>query len=284
MYRKLKLPNFLLHISVMASIAAFTGSIPGNYDKYLGPVLFEPYALDLRDRLKKESLKNVLELACGTGRVTRHLVSLLPANGKLIASDLNPDMMAVAKARVSDERVKWLAADAQALPFANDSFDHIVCQFGIMFFPDKGKALSEAYRVLQPGGLYLFNTWAGMEQNPRTAIIRKIMEEQFREDSPDFLKKGPYSFFDPVEIRGLMEGAGFTDVKIEAVDKVAQYTSVDDFLKGFLEGSPLSAFLSEKDQKVQDEVRKKVSDEMKKQFSEQGMDVPMQALVCQGRK
>ena len=81
-----------------------------------------------------------------------------------------------------------------------------------------------------------------------------------------------------------MEGAGFTDVKIEAVDKVAQYTSVDDFLKGFLEGSPLSAFLSEKDQKVQDEVRKKVSDEMKKQFSEQGMDVPMQALVCQGRK
>ena len=144
------MPNFLLHISVMASIAAFTGSIPGNYDKYLGPVLFEPYALDLRDRLKKESLKNVLELACGTGRVTRHLVSLLPADGKLIASDLNPDMMAVAKTRVSDERVKWLAADAQALPFANDSFDHIVCQFGIMFFPDKGKALSEAFVFYNP--------------------------------------------------------------------------------------------------------------------------------------
>jgi ubiquinone/menaquinone biosynthesis C-methylase UbiE len=282
--RKLKLPNFLPHISVMASIAAFTGSIPGNYDKYLGPVLFEPYALDLTERLKKESLKNVLELACGTGRVTRHLVSLLPADGKLIASDLNPDMMSVAKTRVTDERVKWLAADAQDLPFAQDSFDHIVCQFGVMFFPDKGKAFAEAYRVLQPGGLYLFNTWAGMEQNPRTAIIRKIMEDQFQENSPDFLKKGPYSFFDPVEIRGWMEGAGFTDVKIEAVDKVARYTSVDDFLKGFLEGSPLSAFLAEKDKKIQEEVRKKISDEMKKQFSEHGMDVPMQALVCQGRK
>jgi ubiquinone/menaquinone biosynthesis C-methylase UbiE len=278
------LPNFLPHISVMASIAAFTGSIPGNYDKYLGPVLFEPYALDLTERLKKETLKNVLEIACGTGRVTRHLVSLLPADGKLIASDLNPDMMAVAKTRVTDERVKWLAADAQVLPFANDSFDHIVCQFGVMFFPDKGKAFAEAYRVLQPGGLYLFNTWADLEQNPRTAVMRKVMDEMFHEDLPDFLNKGPYSFFDPVEIRGWLEGAGFTDIKIEVVDKVAYYTSAEDFLKGFFEGSPLSAFLAEKDQKVQEEVRKKIRDDMNQQFSENSTEVPMQALVCQGRK
>src|SRR6476661_6264867 len=146
----------------MSSLTAFAGSVPANYDRYLGPLLFEPYALDLVERLKNDQLKQVLEIACGTGRVTRHLTKLVEADGRLVASDLNPDMIAQAKTQLTGERVQWQVADAQQLPFDANSFDHVICQFGVMFFPDKPAAFREAYRVMQPGGKYIFSVWDNM--------------------------------------------------------------------------------------------------------------------------
>ena len=131
----------------MEKTAAFAGSIPANYERYLGPFLFEPYALDLVSRLQDKKYNDILEIACGTGRVTKHLVSSVRYD-TLTATDLNPDMIAVAKEKVPDKKVKWLAADAMELPFDNNSFDLVVIQFGIMFFPDRAKGLSEVWRVL----------------------------------------------------------------------------------------------------------------------------------------
>jgi ubiquinone/menaquinone biosynthesis C-methylase UbiE len=268
----------------MSSITAFAGSVPANYDKYLGPLLFEPYALDIVERLKGRRLRSVLELACGTGRVTAHLVNLLDEDGKLTATDLNADMIEVAKQRVDNEKIEWLVADAQELPFDADSFDHIICQYGVMFFPDKLKAFKEAYRVLQQGGRYFFNTWDDMKFNPRTTILRKIMEEMFADEAPEFLQKGPYSFFDREEIRRLMEEAGFTEITIEVVQKQSSYNTEDDFIKGFIDGSPLSAFLINKDDKVKTELKEKVKKAMQEQAKDYGKSVPLQALVCSGEK
>src|SRR5438128_697292 len=141
----------------MSSTTSFTGSIPSNYDQYLGPFLFEPYAIDLVKRLPHQGLKNVLEIACGTGRVTQHLVGELADDGNLIATDLNPDMITLARQKVSDGRIRWQAADAQQLPFGDNTFDAVVCQYGVMFFPDKPKAFAEAHRVLKNGGKFIFN-------------------------------------------------------------------------------------------------------------------------------
>lgn len=268
----------------MSSITAFAGSVPANYDKYLGPLLFEPYALDIVERLKSRRLRSVLELACGTGRVTAHLVKLLDEDGKLTATDLNADMIAVAKQRVDNENIEWLVADAQELPFDADRFDHIICQYGVMFFPDKWKAFKEAHRVLQPGGRYLFNTWDDMKFNPRTTIIRSIMEEMFADEAPEFLQKGPYSFYDPEEIRRLMEEAGFTEITIEVVQKQSSYKTEDDFIKGFIDGSPLSSFLINKEDKVKTELKEKVKKAMQEQAKDYGKSVPLQALVCSGEK
>ena len=136
--------NFILTFKIfsMASNVAFAGSVPANYEQYLGPVLFEPYALDIMNRLPKASLNNVLEIACGTGRVTKHLLGAVSKNGKLVATDLNADMMTVAKEKADDSRIEWKTADAQELPFADNSFDAVICQYGVMFFPDKPKAFS----------------------------------------------------------------------------------------------------------------------------------------------
>jgi ubiquinone/menaquinone biosynthesis C-methylase UbiE len=144
--------------------AEFSGSIPAAYDRCLGPILFEPYAKDLAARLQVPKNGSVLELACGTGILTRLLRTQLPPTVKLAATDLNEPMFRHAPAKFrEDEVVQWLQADAGSLPFGDRLFDAVVCQFGIMFVPDKALAAHEAYRVLKPGGHFLFNVWDAME-------------------------------------------------------------------------------------------------------------------------
>ena len=124
----------------------FTGSIPKLYETYLVPLIFEPYAADLANRLASRSLARVLEIAAGTGVVTRHLASVLPANVSIVATDLNQPMVDQAVAIGTARPVEWHQADAMHLPFPDGTFDAVVCQFGVMFFPDKAKAFAEARR------------------------------------------------------------------------------------------------------------------------------------------
>ena len=141
----------------MTTDAVFSGSIPSLYDRYLGPVVFEPYAQDLANRLSTLNAERVLETAAGTGIVTRALVSSLAPNVNIVATDLNQPMLDHAAKAVSSSRVSWQKVDAQALPFPDGTFDAVVCQFGVMFFPDKQQAYREARRVLKPGGHFIFN-------------------------------------------------------------------------------------------------------------------------------
>ncbi|HYK56203.1 MAG TPA: class I SAM-dependent methyltransferase [Flavisolibacter sp.] len=268
----------------MTSPHAFAGSVPANYDKYLGPLLFEPYALDMAGRLSNAKLQQVLELACGTGRVTKHLVSLLTEDGQLLATDINADMLAFAKTKVEDNRIKWQVADAQELPFERERFDHVICQFGLMFFPDKQQACNEAYRVLQPGGKFIFSVWDDMLYNPRSFPIKKIADDMFGADAPDLLKKGPYSFFDKDEIKRVIQKAGFRELKIEEVKKTASYDTVDDVMKGFVDGSPLSSFLHNKPLAVQKELKQRLRQEITAQVQQYGSEIPLQALLIEALK
>jgi ubiquinone/menaquinone biosynthesis C-methylase UbiE len=263
----------------MSSLTAFAGSVPANYDRYLGPLLFEPYALDLVERLKNDQFKKALEIACGTGRVTRHLLSLITGDGSLLATDLNPDMIAEAKTQVKDERVCWQVADAQQLPFDENSFDHVICQFGVMFFPDKEAAFREAYRVLKPGGKYIFSVWDDMTYNPRVYILSKVMDELFKEEAPDFFKKGPYSYFDKSVIKKNLEKAGFQNISIDIVQKTTQLKNIDEVIIGFVDGSPLRSFIADKPETVQEKVRQRLREELNAQIEQYGSAMPMQALV-----
>ena len=145
--------------------AQFTGSIPAAYDRYLGPMLFEPYAADLVARVAVPSKAAVLELACGTGILTQRLRRALPVTVTLTATDLNEPMVAYARGKMPNAPVTWQQADAQQLPFPDGAFDAVACQFGFMFVPDKAKAFGEVRRVLKPHGLLAFNVWLGLEEN-----------------------------------------------------------------------------------------------------------------------
>jgi ubiquinone/menaquinone biosynthesis C-methylase UbiE len=263
----------------MAEVTAFAGSVPANYDQYLGPVLFEPYALDIVARLNKSELKNVLELACGTGRVTRHLANVVPAGGKLVATDLNGDMINVARTIITDPKVQWLVVDAQELPFGDEAFDHIICQFGVMFFPDKAKAFAEAHRVLQTNGKFIFNVWDSLEYNANSAALRSTMENIMGADAPDFLSKGPFSFYDRHHIKNLLEGAGFKDINLNIVQKTSYYQSVDDMIKGFTEGSPLASYLAQQPIALQQTIKTKLRAQLVATYGETQIISPMQAIV-----
>src|SRR5215204_3845600 len=201
----------------MEKTAAFAGSIPANYERYLGPFLFEPYALDLISRLQDKKYADILEIACGTGRVTAHIAKSVKRD-TLTATDLNPDMITVAKEIIHDKNIKWMTANALELPFDDGSFDLVVIQFGIMFFPDKEKGLKEAYRVLRPGGKLIYNTWNKVETNEAIHEGRIIIESYFGEDPPIFYSV-PFSMYDEKHLQTLTSGAGFKNVKTELVKK-----------------------------------------------------------------
>jgi SAM-dependent methyltransferase len=189
--------------------SVFAGSVPRIYEAYLVPLLFAPYAADLADRLAARMPTRVLEIAAGTGVVTRALASALRADVAIVATDLNPAMLEQAAAAGTTRAVEWRQADAARLPFPEASFDAVVCQFGSMFFPDKPKAFSEARRVLRPGGVFLFNVWDRIEENELADIVTTALAAVFPEDPPAFLARTPHGYADRGAIERDLAAGGF---------------------------------------------------------------------------
>ena len=198
--------------------STFVDSVPENYDRYMGPMLFEPYAEDLVERLRVRDGMRVLEVACGTGIVTRHLRDALPASAQLIATDLSEPMLAHARQKFGGaSSVVWQQADALALPFADESVDAVVCQFGLMFVPDKPAALREMHRVLAPGGQLLFNTWHDLQHNDFCNVAHATEMTFFDSDPPKFYDI-PFSLYDARQLQSWIEQAGFKNVTVRPID------------------------------------------------------------------
>ena len=188
----------------------FTGSIPKLYETYLVPLIFEPYAVDLANRLASRSITRVLEIAAGTGVVTRNLASVLPQSVSIVATDLNQSMLDLASAVGTRRTVEWRQADAMQLPFRDGTFDAVVCQFGVMFFPGKSKAFSEARRVLRPGCVFIFNVWDRIEENEFADTVTTALESLFPKDPPRFMARTPHGYYDRSTIERDLENGGFT--------------------------------------------------------------------------
>jgi ubiquinone/menaquinone biosynthesis C-methylase UbiE len=218
---------------------AFVGAVPANYDRHLGPILFHHYADDLVARLPVTPGMRVLETACGTGIVTRRLVDRLGGRGSLVATDLNQAMIDLGRTRLpNDATVEWQAADATRLPFPDRSFDAVVCQFGLMFFPDKAAGLQEALRVLKPGGTYLFNVWDAIEHNQICRITHETVAGFFPDNPPQFYTV-PFSLHDHEMVRRLLTRAGFERVQHEVVEKTGVSPSAAEAATGLIEGNPI---------------------------------------------
>jgi ubiquinone/menaquinone biosynthesis C-methylase UbiE len=217
----------------------FGGSIPALYDQYLGPMIFAPYADDLAARLANLERGRVLETAAGTGLVTRALVSTLPQDVSIVATDLNQPMLDYASSRLSSPRVTWQQADAQLLPFADGMFDVVVCQFGAMFFPDKARAFGEAFRVLRAGGRFLLSVWDRIEANEFAAVVVKAVATLFPQDPPMFLARTPHGQHDTAPLEAQLRTAGFRTTAVETLTLQSKSPSALSVAVGYCQGTPM---------------------------------------------
>lgn len=194
----------------------FAGSIPEKYDRHMVPLIFEPYAADMARRVAALSPSAVLEIAAGSGVVTRDLAPRLSKDASYVVTDLNQPMLDYAASRQPpDPRITWRQADALALPFEDAAFDVVCCQFGAMFFPDRVRGYREARRVLKAGGHYIFSVWDRIEENVFADDVTNALARIFPSDPPRFLARTPHGYHDTAAIRRDVEEAGFSRVAIE---------------------------------------------------------------------
>ena len=214
----------------------WVGSMPEAYDRWLGPAVFQPFAADLARRVAARRPQRVLELAAGTGIVTRELLAAVDG-AEIAATDLNDAMVQYGSGLAPG--AQWRQADALKLPFDDGGFDIVVCQFGVMFFPDKVAAYAEARRVLASGGSLLFNTWGTVEEHDFAAALTAGLEQAFPEDPPTFISAVPHGYSDVDTVRGDLRAAGFASVSVETITLVGRAGSAGDVATGFCTGTPL---------------------------------------------
>lgn len=257
----------------------FVGSVPAIYDRFLGPLLFEPYACDLALRVADLSPLRVLEIAAGTGIVTEQLVRALSKDAVITATDLNQAMLNVASAKFASPNVKLQQCDAMHLTFRDAEFDTVVCQFGIMFFPDKTLAYGEARRVLRPGGTFLFNVWDSLDTNELPKVVSEAVAAAFPGDPPDFFARTPHGYYDLDAIRDGLVAAGFRDVTTEKVKLRSKAASSQDAATGFCQGTPLRNEIEKRESSRLAIVTDGASAAVSARFGSGAIDVAMQAIV-----
>jgi len=260
-----------------------SNSSAAYYDQFFGPLYFEPYALEVIKRIDPTSVSIALEIAAGTGRVTRHIRECIPATARLIASDISEDMMGEAKKKLDHLNIEWQNIDAQELPFNDNSIDLVVCCFGYMFVPEKQKAFAEAYRVLKPGGMFLFTTWDKLEHNAASYTARSIAMEYWEGPLPESYNQAT-SMSDETAIRQLLKDAGFSKMKIETVKLLSTSPSAKEIANGLVEGGGIYSELKKQNPAWIPEIKNKVEKELAEKFGAAPMIAPISAVISQAWK
>jgi SAM-dependent methyltransferase len=257
----------------------FAGSIPQLYEQFLVPLIFEPYALDLTERIAAAQPRDVLETAAGTGVVTRAMAARLAASVRITATDLNPPMLDHAARQLSDDRIAWRQADALKLPFGDGSFDVAACQFGVMFFPDRVQGFREARRVLRPGGHFLFSVWGPIADNEFADVVTEAVAALFPNDPPRFLARTPHGCHDADKIRADLTAAGFGKISIDTVDAKSRAASPRDPAVGFCQGTPLRNEIEARDASRLEEATSAAATAIARRFGSGPVEGRISALV-----
>ncbi len=261
---------------------AFARSVPETYERYLVPLIFEFYAADLAERVRQRQPRRVLEIAAGTGAVTRQLAMTLPPAVSLIATDLNQPMLDQAIAAGTARPVEWKRADAAALPFPDRSFDVVVCQFGAMFFPDKPKAFAEARRVLQEGGSFIFNVWDRIEDNEFADVVTAALAVLFPDDPPRFMARIPHGYHEREAIARDLAGGGF-DGRPQITTLAARSRAESPRIPAiaFCQGTPLCGEIEARGPSRLDEVTEAASRAIEQRFGTGVVDGKIQAHISE---
>ena len=258
----------------------FAGSIPQLYDRFLVPLIFEHYARDLAARVAQANPADVLETAAGTGVLTRAMAARLPAQVAVTVTDLNQPMLDHAAASLRhDGRFAWRQADALALPFGDEKFDVVTCQFGVMFFPDKVKGYAEARRVLKTRGRFLFNVWDRIADNEFALVVTDAVATMFPADAPRFLARTPHGYHDVARIREDLTAAGFASIAVETLAGTSKAPSSRDVAIAFCQGTPLRNEIEARDASRLEDATQAAADAVARRFGSGAIEGRISAHV-----
>ena len=262
---------------------AFAGSIPALYDRCMGPLLFEPYAEEVARRARAYAPRDILETAAGTGIVTAALHQAL-ADAEIVATDLNPAMLDVAAGRICSDRVRFLAADALSLPFPDASFDLVVCQFGVMFFPDKVAGNREARRMLRLGGRYLLVIWDSVDRNLATKAAGAAVAGLFPDEAGAFYERIPFRYHDQGAIERDLHAAGFSHIEFETVELRSRAPSAREAATGLCQGTPMRAEIEKHGPDALEGATQCATEALRQFEGPDGFDAPMSAHIVTAAK
>lgn len=262
----------------------FAGSIPALYDRHLGPLLFEPFARFVAGRVAELQPGRVLETAAGTGIVTVALAERLPRSVTLVATDLNQAMIDHASTKPALKRVELRQADALKLPFADGSFDVVVCQFGAMFFPDKVAGYREARRVLAPAGRFVLSVWDSLQHNPITRVVVDAAAMRYPHNPPRFLARTPHGHSDAGVLRRDLAAAGFDAVTVETVTLPSRAPSAEHAAIGLCQGTPMRGEIEALDPSGLAATTDVATAALRSAYGTGAIEAPMQAVVVTASK
>lgn len=272
-----------MHTQTAPVPTAFSGNIPRYYDSGLGPLFFEPFSKHLGARIAERSPDAVLELACGTGRLTRRMMEGLPAGARVVATDVNPAMLQFAQQAIADPRIEWGVVDAVELPYPDAHFDLVVAQFGVMFYADRTKAYRQALRVLRPGGRLLFTCWNALEANPVAKLTQDVVKHFFPVDTPAFYTI-PFAYHDRAVIREEVLSAGFARVDLELASLEGRSPGAHEAAIGLLEGSPIHTAIMDRDPDALPAMRDLLRANLTAAYGKGELHVPLSAWIVEAVK
>lgn len=262
-----------------ASDKVFSGSIAAIYESHMVPLLFAPYATEMAARVAAHAPHDVLEIAAGTGAVTTELLRQLPKEATVTATDLNQGMLDVAAAKISDRRARLRSCDAQNLPFQDQSFDAVVCQFGVMFFPDKLIAYREAHRVLRKDGTYFLSVWDTLESSPFFAVVTEAVAAAFPQDPPGFFRRTPYGYHDVPVIAAALAQAGFSNVSSDKVTFPSRAPSAEYVAMALCQGTPLRSEIEQRAPNGLEEITEVARRAVEQSFGKGPVETTMRAIL-----
>lgn len=261
-----------------------SGSAAEMYERNMVPAIFEPFAKDLLGFADLVQGETVLDVACGTGIVSRLAWPKIAPKGRVVGLDVNPKMLDVAKSAAHREAaIEWAEGNAAAIPLPDDSFDVVICQHGLQYFPDRLSALREMHRVLGDSGRLILNVWRPVQYNPGHSIFAEVLRRRVNDEAAA-TRRAPFKLSDRDELRNLVTDAGFTDIVISLTARVARFPSAEAMVRIMMAGTPLGTTMSKQDTSLFQQVIDEVDASLREYNDDRGLAVPMQGWVITARE
>ena len=264
----------------------FVGSVPENYERYLVPSIFGPWAKDLVEIAQLQAGERVLDVACGTGIVARTAALILGSGGRAIGLDLSAPMLAVARSAAAAEglSIDWQEGSAVKLPLTDAACDVVLCQQGLQFFPDRPAVLREMHRVLRSGGRLVLSVWTGIDRSPGFAALAEALKHRISSEAGALMTSGPFGLSRAEELQSLVAKANFRDVNIGTAAKMLQYPSARDFVLRYVAGSALGGFFATVDERVRSALLDDVTLALSNYVSDHGLAFPIESNMLVAQK